>query len=184
MFADPNTRNRATVAGNIADASPAADSAPSLVAFDAIVNVESVNGKRAIPITEFLIAPRTTALQRNEMITSVEFLPHKKSAFYKIGYRNAMAISIATCAAALELNDDGTVKEARIALGSVAPTAKRAYDVEQAMVGHHLTENFLDSLADMISGNVQARITSVTRNYRIGVTPVIVKRACLAALEK
>ena len=178
VFADPNTRNRATIAGNICDASPAADSAPSLLVFDATVNLESINGKRSVAITDFFKGVNRTAREDNEIVTSIEFAPCKKSGFYKVGMRNAMAISVVTAAAAIELAEDGTVKDCKIALGSVAPTPKRAVNAEKALIGKKLTEETYESIADIVRGDISP-IDDVraTRTYRLGIAPVTVKRA-------
>lgn len=178
VFADPNTRNNATIAGNICDASPAADTAPSLLVFDAVVTLESVNGKREVAITDFFKGVGRTARENNELLTHIEFAPAKNSGFYKLGMRNAMAISVVTAAAAIELNEDDTVKSCKIALGSVAPTPRRAVNAEAALIGKKLDEEAYASIEELVRGDISP-IDDVraTRGYRLGVAPVTVKRA-------
>ena len=182
VFADPNTRNNATIAGNICDASPAADTAPSLLVFDAVVTLESVNGKREVAITDFFKGVGRTARENNELLTHIEFAPAKNSGFYKLGMRNMMAISVVTSAAAVELDADGVVTSAKIALGSVAPTPKRAVNAEAALIGKKLDDAAYESIAELVRGDISP-IDDVraTRAYRLGVAPAIVKRALEAA---
>ena len=184
VFADPNTRNRATIAGNIADASPAADSAPSLLVLDATVNIESKAGKRSVNINAFFKGVNRTALEKNEMITSVEFAPCKQSGFYKIGMRNAMAISVVTAAASVALGENGTIAACKIALGSVAPTPKRAVTAEEMLLGKKPTHETFASIAEAVRGDISP-IDDVraTRAYRLGIAPTVVERAFEAAMK-
>ncbi len=178
VFADPITRNRATIGGNIADASPAADAAPPLLALKAEVLIRSEAAARAVPIDQFFVFVGKTLLQPDEIITAVRFRPNAKGAFIKIGLRNALAISVASAAATLELDSQGKVVDCAIALGSVAPTPVRAYQAEKALIGQALTE---DALARMKAA-VPADISPIddlraTAFYRQGVAATIVERA-------
>ncbi len=141
VFANPLIRNRATVGGNLADGSPAADTAPSLLVHESQVELWSTQGKRSMPLHEFFISVRKTALQPGEIIKSVRFHvsnnPHS-SAFYKLGLRKADAISIASVAVYLE-KEKGLVSNARIAMGSVAPKPIRAFEAEKILLGKKLT---------------------------------------------
>ncbi len=114
-------QNRGTLAGNIANASPAADSSPVLLVYDAEINLISAQGVRAIPYSSFHTGYRTTALQPGEIIRSIR-LPRNKShwrqTFRKVGTRKAQAISKVVFAAAADLGTG----EIRVAFGSVAPT--------------------------------------------------------------
>ena len=96
--------------------------------------------------------------------------------------RNMMAISVVTSAAAVELDADGVVTSAKIALGSVAPTPKRAVNAEAALVGKKLDEEAYESIAELVRGDISP-IDDVraTRKYRLGVAPAIVKRSLEAA---
>lgn len=131
----PQIRNRGTVGGNIVSASPAADSVPALMALDAKLMLKSVNGQREIALFEFMKGPGRTDLQSGELLTEI-VIPNLtgKSVFYKVGKRNALAISICNQAVYME-TEDGAITKVRVALGSVAPTAVRAHRVEEMLTG-------------------------------------------------
>jgi xanthine dehydrogenase small subunit len=129
LFASPLIRNRATLGGNLATASPIGDSAPLLLAMDARVRLASAHGERMIPLAEFFLGYRQTALAPGELIVSV-ILPKPLPSvirFYKAAKRRMDDIS--TVAAAFAIGADGRL---RIAYGGVAPTPLRALDAEAA----------------------------------------------------
>ncbi|MCK5767991.1 MAG: FAD binding domain-containing protein, partial [Candidatus Atribacteria bacterium] len=100
-FADPTVRNSATIGGNLADASPAADVAPPLLVLYTVLEIESINGKREVSLKDFFTGPRKTTLHDDEMITSIKIKDdsiNKNGCFIKLGLRQAMAISVATIA--------------------------------------------------------------------------------------
>ena len=128
----PQIRNRGTVGGNLAAASPAGDSHPPLLASDAVVEVASVRGTRTIPITEFYLGVKRSALEPDELITAVLLPPADgPQQFSKVGTRNAMVIAVCSFAVALH-PASGTVGTG---LGSAAPTPRRAPDAEDYMAG-------------------------------------------------
>ena len=121
----PQTRQRGTLGGNLANASPAADSAPPLLTLAAELHLAGAGMARSMPLSDFIIGPGETCLKAGEYIHSVAFLSPSGlwgAAFEKLGKRNGMAIAIASSAAYLEIGDDGRLQNARLALGSVAPT--------------------------------------------------------------
>lgn len=121
----PQIRNVATLGGNIADASPACDLAPSLLVFDATITVNGVDGERKINVNDFFKGVRKTTLKQNELITKIEVESFNgKSFFKKVGLRNALTISVVSLAGAF---DNGKVS---LAMGSVAPTPIRLRNVE------------------------------------------------------
>ena len=137
-------RNVATVGGNIANASPAADVVPVLLALDAAVTLLGPAGERSLPLETFASAPGVTARQPGELLTRVMCParpPHSATVFLKAGRRRAMEISLVCVAVGLTL-DAGLERclEARIALGAVAPTALRARATERSVQGRALTE--------------------------------------------
>ncbi|MBQ4051401.1 MAG: FAD binding domain-containing protein [Oscillospiraceae bacterium] len=131
----PQIRNRGTVGGNIVSASPAADSVPALMALDAKVMLRSVSGERVVPLTDFMKGPGKTDLKPGELMTEI-IVPEGKgsSVFSKAGKRNALAIAVCSQAVYLE-TENGKITEIRVALGSVAPTAVRAYRAEALLKG-------------------------------------------------
>ena len=133
-------QNSGTVAGNICNASPAADGVPALLALDAQVEVASAAGKRTLPLDQFILGPRKTALRQGELVTAI-FVPKPlhpaRSDFLKLGARKYLVISIAMVACVLEVRD-GLVHAARIAVGSCSPVAMRLPELEQALAGKPL----------------------------------------------
>jgi carbon-monoxide dehydrogenase medium subunit len=132
-------RNVATVGGNLANASPAADLVPCLLALDGMVRLVGPGGERELPVERFLLGPNRTARRPDELLTLVSLpaLPaHSSSAFLKAGRRRAMEISVVCVAARLTLDASRErCLEARITLGAVAPTTVRAREAERALEG-------------------------------------------------
>ena len=131
----PQIRNRGTVGGNIVSASPAADSVPALMALNAAVVLKSAAGERTVALAEFMKGPGRTDLRPGELMTEV-IIPHGTGAsvFSKVGKRNALAIAICNQAVYME-TENGKISEIRVAMGSVAPTAVRAYNAEALLKG-------------------------------------------------
>ena len=130
----PQIRNRGTVGGNIVSASPAADSVPALMALDAKVVLKSLAGSRVVALADFMKGPGRTDLQPGELMTEVIIpTPTGRSTFQKVGKRNALAIAICNQAVYME-TENGKISKIRIAMGSVAPTAVRAYNAESLLM--------------------------------------------------
>jgi len=135
-------QNSGTVAGNLCNASPAADGVPALLALDATIEVAGNGGKRTLPLDRFILGPRKTALAPGELVTAilVRKAEHEaKSDFLKLGARKYLVISIAMVAIVIE-HESGRVRAARVAVGSCSPVAKRLPALEQALVGKPLAE--------------------------------------------
>jgi len=133
-------QNRGTLAGNLCNASPAADGVPPLLVADAEVELQSIFSRRRLPLADFLTGPRETRKEPNELLTAV-LLPSAglagNSHFLKLGARSYLVISIVMTAARLVLKD-GIVTDAALAVGSCGPVATRLQHVEEAMVGQLL----------------------------------------------
>ncbi len=138
----PPIRNRATVGGNLVNGSPAADSAPPLLAYGASAVVAAPEGEREVPLSGFFEGPGRTVLQPGEILTEV-VLPRPSnptvSSFVKLGPRLAMAVSIVSAAICVTGDGSGAVARCRIALGAVAPTPIRAENAERIVVSRGLT---------------------------------------------
>ena len=136
-------QNAGTVAGNLCNASPAADGVPALLALDAIVEIAAADARRALPLDQFILGPRKTALRVGELVTSV-LVPKPahpaRSDFLKLGARKYLVISIAMVACVLEV-EDGIVQKARVAVGSCSPVAVRLPELEGALTGKPLDRN-------------------------------------------
>ena len=155
VFANPMIRNAGTVAGNIGSASPAGDMLPPLLALDAHIELVSQNGTRVMPLQEFFLGPRKTARRADELISSLR-LPvisnqlSVSSAFYKLGLRQADAISLVSVAVWLERDGD-KIRDVRIALGAVAPRPLRALRAEAILRGQLFNETNLKESARIAS---------------------------------
>ena len=180
QIGNPLVRNRATIAGNLADASPAADSAVPLLALEASIIVESHKGKpKQIPINEFFVGPNKTVLKRDELIREIVFpkpVPSSRMVYFKMGLRNAMAISVVSVGVLAEIKD-GKCLRARIAVGAVAPTPRRAYGVENLLEGQVITEELIAQCCEAIQKEIQP-IPDVraTAEYRRSMASVLLKR--------
>lgn len=131
-------QNRATIVGNICNASPAADGVPALLVLDAEVELTSVRTTRRMGLSEFLQGNRQTARQPDEIVTGL-FVPdsatHGSSAFFKLGARRYLVISIAMIAARLELDGAGLVKAAAVSVGACSVVAQRLPGLESELAG-------------------------------------------------
>jgi xanthine dehydrogenase iron-sulfur cluster and FAD-binding subunit A len=132
----PQIRNRATLGGNLANASPAADTVPPLYAADALVEVVSISERREVPIAEFFTGPRKSVLAPDELVLGVKVprRPGVRAAFLRLGQRQGPAISKVSVAVAMTFRD-GRPDFVRVALGAVAPTVIRAPATEKALMG-------------------------------------------------
>lgn len=132
QFASPQIRNRATLGGNIANASPAADLVPPLVVTDAVLGLRSADGARSVPISDVLAGPGRTTLRPGEWIDYVDLHPVEHSGFRKLGFRRALAIAVVSLA--WSWSATGTrLRDVRLAAGAVAPTVVRCPHAEAAL---------------------------------------------------
>lgn len=181
----PQLRNRGTIAGNLVTASPANDTIAALWALDARLTLSSADGDRELSLAEFYKGVRETALKPEEMMTDISFSAlraHQRGTFAKLALRRVHAISVVNSAVLLSF-DQEVVSEARIAMGSVAPTVIRAPEAESALVGRDLNPESIEEAADLA-----ARATSCIDDIRAGadyrrrVVAVLLRRA-LASLR-
>jgi CO/xanthine dehydrogenase FAD-binding subunit len=140
-------QNRATIAGNVGNASPAADGVPNLLALDAEVELRSAFGTRRMPVATFITGNRTTERRPDELIAGFEIPDgppeaglRTRSTFVKLGSRAYLVISIAMVAAVVEIEDDGTIARARIAVGACSEVARRLPELEEALRGVAIAE--------------------------------------------
>ena len=137
LFASRQIRHRATLGGNLVTASPIGDTAPVLLSLDATVTLQSSQGERTVPLNEFFTGYRASVLQKDELLVTIN-VPRNLSgvsAFSKVSKRREMDISTVSLASRLCVDDNGIVREARLAFGGVAAFPARAYEAEKALVG-------------------------------------------------
>jgi carbon-monoxide dehydrogenase medium subunit len=176
-------RHRATLVGNICNASPAADTAPALLVYDAVVNIVGPSGARRVPVADFFTGPGTTVLTRGELVRSIDLpIPENRlgAAFTRLTRRRGVDLASLTVACALRSSG-----EARVALGAVAPTPLAITDdgVLAAEVTRHsgLTEATLDRLVSRASPISDVR---ASRDYRSAMLRVFIKRTVALAAER
>ena len=136
----PQLRTRGTVAGNLITASPANDTITPLIALGAEVVLTNVAGERVVPLADFYVGVRRTVLRPEDLLREIRFptmAPNQRGLFLKLGLRRAQAISVIDAALVLTFDGD-RVSDARIALGSVAPTIVRAGAAETYLTGQRL----------------------------------------------
>lgn len=182
----PQLRNRATIAGNIVTASPANDTLSALVALDAKLTLRSSRGERVVPLTEFHLGVRRTVLEHGELVTAISFPAlddEWRGVYLKLGLRRAQAISVVHLAALCRFAPSGdgaapVVTEARLALGSVAPTIVRVPEAEAALVGGALEDDALHAAAAAATDAVNPiDDLRATADYRVNLIGEMVRRA-------
>ena len=171
------TRNRGTLGGNLVNASPAADTAPALLVYDAEVTLAKLGSQRNLPLTEFFLGYRRTALEPDEILTEIRAPvppPRTASIFVKMGRRNALAVSVVSVAAI-----------ARLALGSVAPTPLRAVAAEAQLEGRVLDGNLIARAACEAQA-CASPISDVraSAGYRLRMVEVLSRRALNPAWQR
>ncbi len=175
----PQIRNRGTIAGNLITASPANDTIPPLMAMDARVVLQSRSGRRVVPLAEFYMGVRRTVMQPDEMMVDIYFNALKgdqRGTFYKLGLRQAQAISLVNCAVVLSL-EGKRVKEAAITLGAVAPVIVHAREAEEYLTGRALDEESIEKAAELARqastpiGDIRS-----SQEYRQAMVEVCVRR--------
>jgi carbon-monoxide dehydrogenase medium subunit len=181
-------RGRASIGGNLCNASPAADSVPALVAAGAVARVIGSKGTREVPVEQIPAGPGKTSLAKDEIIVS--FLlparpPKSGDAYLRFTPRTEMDIAVVGVGINLTLDNGGTCTAARVALGAVAPTVLLVKECADALIGTKVDEAALERLATA-AGAACRPIDDKrgTREYRIKVAGVLAKRAALKALER
>jgi xanthine dehydrogenase molybdopterin binding subunit/xanthine dehydrogenase small subunit len=184
VFGSRQIRNRATMGGNLATASPIGDSAPVLLALDASVILAAPEGERTLPIDQFFIAYRQTALRPGEVLKTI-LLPRgpsasgleRKCAWYKVSKRREMDISTVAGCFTVDLDGEGIVRHIRLAYGGVAATSVRARNTEQAILGKPWSADTIQAVLPILRAEF-APITDVrgSATYRSGLVPALLEK--------
>jgi len=154
LFASPQIRNRATLAGNICSAVPCGDFPPMLMALGADIELQSTRGSRVLPLSEFFVANRETVRQADEILTRilVPMKPERAAARYlKFRRRASNSLALVSVAVYLELGDC-VCKQARIILGSVAPTPLPATEASASLLGKSIDDASTAAAAEIAAG--------------------------------
>lgn len=184
--ASTQVRAKGTMVGNVVNASPSADTVPILLALGAVLKVTGTEGKREIPVSEFYVGFKKTALQPGEIITEIQIPAlgvNQKASYIKHAIRKAMDLAIVGVAAVVTV-EDGICIDAKIALGAVAITAIRATEAEKVLIGNALTDEVIEK-ASVAAMNECSPISDVraSAEYRKDMIRVFTKRAIKKALE-
>lgn len=180
-------QNAGTVCGNVVNASPAADGMPNLLTLDAAVELASARGTRVLPVADFVLGNRVTALRADELVTGLR-IPKLttgsdgrggsvRATFLKLGSRAYLVISIVAVAVVLAIRD-GVVADARIAVGACSPVARRLPDLEAALRGRPVD----GGLADVVTPGHLTPLSPIddvrgTAAYRRDAALTLVRRA-------
>lgn len=150
-MANVNVRNRATVVGNLCNASPAADLAGPLMALDAEVSIASVSGERRIPVGDLFTGPGQTCLKAGELVVSLHIPAERGSCRYeRLANRRTADLALASASLRVERDTAGVVTEARVAIGAVTATPRRCEAAEQALLGNALDDASIAAAADAV----------------------------------
>lgn len=174
-------QNQGTLAGNLCNASPAADGIPALLALSAEVELTSTHGVRRVPLTGFVTGSRTTARRADELVTAIlvaQRAAHTRSTFLKLGARRYLVISVVMVAATLEPDGHGKVAHAAIAIGACSPVARRLPALEARLLGRGLDADLAD-LARAADLAVLSPLSDVrgSADYRLDAALTLVRRA-------
>lgn len=176
----PQLRNRATIAGNLVTASPANDSISALIGLGAEIRLTGPKGSRSVRLADFYTGVRKSILASDEMVTDISFplaSSSRRAVFVKLGLRRAQAISVVHLTCVLDV-EDGLVRDAHIAIGSVAPTVITAASAEQSLIGKKLSNSSIEEAAHLsIAACRPIDDIRATAQYRIEMTGVMVRRA-------
>lgn len=159
-IASPAIRNIATIAGNICNASPAADILPLLYALEVKLVVKSISEEKIIPIEKFIVSPGRTVLNKNEIVKEIQIPLSDFNKFYfkKVGTRKATAISKLSFVAFGKVNDD-IIEDVRIAFGAVAPTIVKSKDIENKIINKNIVD--IKSIKDDILNDYSILISPI-----------------------
>jgi CO/xanthine dehydrogenase FAD-binding subunit len=181
-------QGRASLAGNLCNASPAADGVPAMIAARAIAAVAGPEGRRDVPVEQIVTGPGQTLLAKGEFV--VEFKiprpkPRQCDAYLRFIPRTEMDIAVVGCAVNVTLDADGTCTDARVVLGAVAPTQVIVAGAAEALIGHKLDEQTLarlDSAAQAACRPITDKRGTI--EYRTKVAGVLARRVAAIAFER
>jgi aerobic carbon-monoxide dehydrogenase medium subunit len=185
----PMIRNRATIGGNLVNARPAADLSPACMVLNATLKLKSVSREREVSVNEFFRGPGDAAIEPNELMVAINMEtppPWSGGAYIKLGARKTLEISMVNVATLVTLvSPDGSIADARIALGAVAPTPVRAYAAEEYLIGQQPSDALFQKAGEIGVG-MCSPITDHrgTMEYRCMMIEVLIKRSLSQAFER
>lgn len=180
----PQIRNMGTIGGNLCNAGPSADSAPPLLVLEAKLRLASVRGWREVSLDGFFTAPFQTIMEPDELLTEIIIppLPPKSGSSYQwLTKITAIDETLVGVAALIIVDDKRVVKDARIALCSVAPTPMRARQAEKGLIGKKVDDEAIGEVAMTVANEISPRSRA---DYRRRMSAVLAKRAIKEALAR
>lgn len=188
LIGSTQIQGRATMVGNLCNASPAADSVPAMIAARAVARVVGPKRARNVPVEDIAIAPGKTSLKKGEFVASV-FLPRPKrrtgEAYLRFIPRTEMDIAVVGAGVSLTLNTKGVCSDARVSLGAVAARALVVEEAADALIGTKVDKKALDNLAAICSAAAKPIDDKRgTKEFRIKVAGVLARRAAAIALKR
>ena len=188
LIGSKQVQGRCTIAGNLCNASPAADSVPALVAAGAKAVIVGPKGTRTVDVAEIPTGPGKTSLSKGEIIEAITLdarPPRSGDAYLRFIPRTEMDIAVVGVGVNLTLDADGKIESARVALGAVAPTVLLVAEAAQAIVGTKLEDTALEALAAACSAACRPIDDKRgTIEFRKKVAGVLARRAAAAAYQR
>ena len=188
LIGSVQVRGRATVGGNLCNASPAADGVPPMIAARAVAIIVGPNGRREIPVEDVAIAPGKTSLEPGEIVVSFQLpkrAPNSGDAYLRFTPRTELDIAVVGCGINLTLDDKGICTDARVSLGAVAARALLVDEAAKALIGTPVDAAALENLAAAASAACKPIDDKRgTIEYRTEVAGVLAQRAAAIALER
>jgi CO/xanthine dehydrogenase FAD-binding subunit len=188
LIGSTQVQGRATLAGNLCNASPAADSVPAMVAANAVATIAGPNGTRECPVVEIPVGPGKTSLTKGEILTSI-FLPvqtnNSGDAYLRFIPRTEMDIAVSSAGVNLTIDGEGIVTNARVSLGAVAPTVLVVDDAAKAIIGTKLDDDAINALQTACSAACNPIDDKRgTIEFRTKTAGVLAKRAALISYSR
>jgi CO/xanthine dehydrogenase FAD-binding subunit len=188
LIGSTQVQGRATLGGNLCNGSPAADSVPALIAAGAVATLASPKARRDLPVEDVMLGPRKLALTRGEFIVS--FLlpprpPRSSDAYLRFIPRTEMDIAVVGAGVSLTVDEAGTITDARVSLGAVAPRVLLVREAAAAIIGSRLdraAQDRLEAAARAACAPIDDKRGTV--EFRIQVAGVLARRAALIALDR
>jgi CO/xanthine dehydrogenase FAD-binding subunit len=188
LIGSTQVQGRCSLAGNLCNASPAADSVPAMYAAGAICVVVGPNGRREVPVEQIPAGPGRTTLAKGEFILEIKLPPRplrSGDAYLRFIPRTEMDIAVVGCGVSVTLNEQGVCTAARVALGAVAPTVLLVQDAANALIGHTLdadTLTKLDAAAQAACKPINDKRGTI--EYRTKVAGVLARRTAAIAFDR
>ncbi|MFI4975394.1 MAG: FAD binding domain-containing protein [Caulobacterales bacterium] len=188
LIGSTQVQGRATLAGNLCNASPAADSVPAMIAARATCVIVGPNGRREAPVESIAVSPGKTSLAPGEFVLEIRLPPrpaHASDAYLRLIPRTEMDIAVVGAGVNLVLDEAGDVIDAHVSLGAVAPTALLVADAGAALIGSRLDEaalSRLDAAARAACKPISDKRGTV--DYRTKIAGVLARRAALIAYQR